>query len=62
VCSGVKVNTLAPGPRATNLNPRAATAGGDLAEAAAGAVRLALLADDGPTGQLFSWDGTLMPW
>jgi NAD(P)-dependent dehydrogenase (short-subunit alcohol dehydrogenase family) len=46
----------------TNLNPCAATAGGDPAEAAAGAVRLALLRDDGPTGQLFSWDGTVAPW
>jgi NAD(P)-dependent dehydrogenase (short-subunit alcohol dehydrogenase family) len=57
-----KVNALAPGLRATNLNPRAASAGGDPAEAAAGAVRLALLPDDGPTGQLFSWDGTVVPW
>jgi NAD(P)-dependent dehydrogenase (short-subunit alcohol dehydrogenase family) len=60
--NGVKVNALAPGLRATNLNPRAATVGGDPAEAAAGAVRLALLPDDGPTGQLFSWDGTVVPW
>ena len=59
---GVKVNALAPGVRATNLNPRAAAAGGDPAEAAAAAVRLALLPDDGPTGRLFSWDGTVVPW
>lgn len=59
---GVKVNALTPGLRATNLNPRAATAGGDPAEAAAGVVRLAVLPDDGPTGQLFSWDGTVAPW
>jgi NAD(P)-dependent dehydrogenase (short-subunit alcohol dehydrogenase family) len=59
---GFKVNALAPGLRATNLNPQAAAAGGGPAEAAAGAVRLALLPDDGPTGQLFSWDGTLVPW
>lgn len=59
---GVKVNALAPGLRATNLNPRAATAGGDPAEAAAGAVRLARLPDDGPSGQLFSWDGSVAPW
>jgi NAD(P)-dependent dehydrogenase (short-subunit alcohol dehydrogenase family) len=59
---GVNVNALAPGLRATNLNPQAAAAGGDPAEAAAGAVRLALLPDDGPTGQLFSWDGTVVPW
>jgi len=58
---GFKVNALAPGLRATNLNPQAA-AGGDPAEAAAGAVRLALLPDDGPTGRLFSWDGTVVPW
>jgi NAD(P)-dependent dehydrogenase (short-subunit alcohol dehydrogenase family) len=59
---GFKVNALAPGLRATSLNPQAAAAGGDPAEAAAGAVRLALLPDDGPTGQLFSWDGTVVPW
>jgi NAD(P)-dependent dehydrogenase (short-subunit alcohol dehydrogenase family) len=59
---GFKVNALAPGRRATNLNPQAASTGGDPAEAAAGAVRLALLPDDGPTGQLFSWDGTVVPW
>jgi NAD(P)-dependent dehydrogenase (short-subunit alcohol dehydrogenase family) len=59
---GIKVNALAPGLRATNLNPQARAAGGDPAEAAAGAVRLALLDDDGPTGQLFSWDGTVAPW
>jgi NAD(P)-dependent dehydrogenase (short-subunit alcohol dehydrogenase family) len=55
---GIKVNALAPGLRAANLNPRAATAGGDPAEAAAGAIRLALLPDDGPAGQLFSRGGT----
>jgi NAD(P)-dependent dehydrogenase (short-subunit alcohol dehydrogenase family) len=59
---GFKVNALAPGLRATNLNPQAAAAGGDPAEAAAGVIRLALLPDDGPTGQLFSWDGTVVPW
>ena len=58
---GFRVNALAPGLRATNLNPQAA-AGGDPAEAAAGAIRLALLPDDAPTGQLFSWDGTVVPW
>ncbi|USX52895.1 SDR family oxidoreductase [Lentzea sp. HUAS12] len=59
--TGFKVNALAPGLRATDLNARAA-AGGDPAEAAAGAVRLALLPDDGPTGGFFSWDGTAVPW
>ncbi|WP_439658591.1 SDR family oxidoreductase [Lentzea sp. HUAS TT2] len=58
---GFKVNALAPGLRATDLTARAA-AGGDPAEAAEGAVRLALLADDGPTGGFFSWDGTVVPW
>ncbi|MFB7598815.1 SDR family oxidoreductase [Streptomyces sp. NPDC056160] len=59
---GFKVNALAPGLRATDLNARAAAAGGDPEEAARGAVRLALLPDDGPTGAFFSWDGTPVPW
>jgi NAD(P)-dependent dehydrogenase (short-subunit alcohol dehydrogenase family) len=59
---GFKVNALAPGLRATNLNARAAASGGDPSVAAAGAVRLALLPDDGPTGQFFSWDGAVAPW
>jgi NAD(P)-dependent dehydrogenase (short-subunit alcohol dehydrogenase family) len=59
---GIKVNALAPGLRATKLNTRAAAAGGDPAEAASGAVRLALLPDDGPTGLFFSWDGTIVAW
>ncbi|MGF7233404.1 MAG: SDR family NAD(P)-dependent oxidoreductase [Frankia sp.] len=57
---GVKVNALAPGRRATNL--RAGVGGGDPAEAAAAAVRLALLPDGGPTGGFFSWDDTSVPW
>jgi len=60
--NGFKVNALAPGLRSTNLNARAAASDGDPAEAAAAAVRLALLADDGPTGKFFSWDGTIAPW
>lgn len=56
-----KVNALAPGLRRTNLIP-GATVGGDPAEAATGAVRLALLPDDGPTGALWSWDGGRVPW
>ena len=59
---GIKVNALAPGLRRTDLNAAAAASGGDPAEAAAGAVRLALLPDDGPTGEFFSWDGTPVPW
>jgi NAD(P)-dependent dehydrogenase (short-subunit alcohol dehydrogenase family) len=57
-----RINALAPGLRRTDLNERARTAEGDPAEAAAGAVRLALLDDDGPTGGFFSWDGTTVPW
>jgi NAD(P)-dependent dehydrogenase (short-subunit alcohol dehydrogenase family) len=60
--AGFKVNALAPGLRATNLSPLAAEAGADPAEGAAGAVRLALLPDDGPTGACFSWDGSAVPW
>jgi hypothetical protein len=58
---GIKVNAVAPGLRATNLSQQAAAAGGDPADAAAGAIRLALLSDDGPTGQLFARDGTAAP-
>lgn len=56
-----KINALAPGLRRTNLIA-GMTVGGDPAEAATGAVRLALLPDDGPTGALWSWDGTRAPW
>lgn len=56
-----KVNALAPGLRRTNLIA-GMSVGGDPAEAATGAVRLALLPDDGPTGALWSWDGTRAPW
>ncbi|MCH5672983.1 SDR family oxidoreductase [Streptomyces gilvus] len=59
---GFKVNALAPGLRATDLVPGAKAVGGDPAEGAEGAVRLALLPDDGPTGRFFSWDGTPVPW
>ena len=59
---GFKVNALAPGLRRTDLNDRAAASDGDPAEAAEGAVRLALLPDDGPTGEFVSWDGSPAPW
>jgi NAD(P)-dependent dehydrogenase (short-subunit alcohol dehydrogenase family) len=59
---GFKVNAMAPGLRRTGLNARAAAAEGDPAEAAEGAVRLALLGDDGPTGEFVSWDLTPVPW
>lgn len=61
VGDAIKVNALAPGLRLTNLIAGMST-GGDPAEAATGAVRLALLPDDGPTGALWSWDGTRAPW
>ncbi|MBY8878957.1 SDR family oxidoreductase [Actinacidiphila acidipaludis] len=59
---GFKVNALAPGLRNTDLNERARASDGDPAEAAAGAVRLALLPPDAPTGHFFSWDATEVPW
>ena len=59
---GVKVNALAPGIRATNLNPGAAARGGDPAEAAAAILHLAQIHDDAPTGRLFSYDGSVVPW
>ncbi|GIF48800.1 NAD(P)-dependent dehydrogenase (short-subunit alcohol dehydrogenase family) [Asanoa ferruginea] len=60
--AGFKVNALAPGLRRTDLNATAAASEGDPAEAAAAAVRLALLPDDGPTGEFHSWDETPVPW
>ena len=58
----MKVNALAPGLRATNLNRRPAEHGGAPAVAATEAVRFALLDDDGPTGDFFSWYSSLAPW
>ncbi len=57
-----RVNALAPGIRATDLNDRARTLGQDPAEGAVVEMRLALLPEDGPTGAFFSFDGTSMPW
>jgi hypothetical protein len=50
--------------RRTGLNgpARTSSSAGDPAEGAAGAVRLALLPDDGPTGGFFLWDGTTVRW
>jgi NAD(P)-dependent dehydrogenase (short-subunit alcohol dehydrogenase family) len=59
---GILVNALVPGLRRTDLNPGAQAADGDPAEAAAGAVRLATLPDDGPSGEFRSWDGSAAPW
>jgi NAD(P)-dependent dehydrogenase (short-subunit alcohol dehydrogenase family) len=58
----VLVNALAPGVRATNLNPYAAASDQDPAEAAEAILRLAQIPDDGPSGVLFSYDGTPVPW
>lgn len=57
---GFKVNAVAPGARATGLNP--SDRGGDPIAAAPEIVRLAGLADDGPTGGFFSYDGSVAPW
>ncbi|MFI5916296.1 SDR family NAD(P)-dependent oxidoreductase [Dactylosporangium sp. NPDC051541] len=57
-----RINALAPGLRRTDLNERAAAADGDPGEAAAAAVKLALLDDDGPTGVFHQFDGTTAPW
>ena len=65
---GFLVNALAPGARRTNLNPGMqgvglnTARGGDPAEGAAGVVTLLDLPADGPTGLLFSYDGTVAPW
>ena len=56
-----KVNALAPGLRRTDLNARASASDGGPAEAAAGAVRLALLPDDGPTARFLSWTAPQSP-
>ena len=57
---GIKVNALAPSLRRTDLNATAAASDGDPAEAAAGAVRLALLPDDGPAEVLLDETGPLV--
>lgn len=58
---GFKVNALAPGARATGLNPTASS-GADAGEAGAAIAELAGMPDDAPTGVLLSWDGTVAPW
>ena len=60
--ASMKVNALAPGLRATNLNNTAAEHGGDPAVAATEAVRLAMLDDDGPTGTFSTWDSSIASW
>ena len=57
--SRIKVNSADPGFTATDLNDHRGTQ--TVAEGAAEAVRLALLADDGPTGKFFNSSGE-EPW
>lgn len=44
------------------MRPGHLSSDADPAEGAAGAVRLALLPEDGPTGGYFSFDGSPIPW
>jgi hypothetical protein len=62
LCATIDSLRLAPGLRRTSLNTAAATSGGDPAEGAADAVRLALLPDGGPTAGFYDWTGTPQPW
>ncbi len=57
--TGIKVNAADPGFTATDLNGHRGTQ--TVPEGAAAAIRLALLADDGPTGGFFS-AGQREPW
>jgi len=57
--TAIKVNSADPGYTATDLNGRRGTQ--TVPEGAAEAIRLALLADDGPTGTYSDSKG-IMPW
>lgn len=60
---GVKVNAVCPGYRATELNGGQPTPGaGDPADGATVAVTMALIGDDGPTGQFVGHTGDVYPW
>lgn len=60
---GIKVNSVCPGYRATELNGGLPTPGaGDPAEGAQVAVAMALLAADGPTAQFRADTGVVYPW
>jgi NAD(P)-dependent dehydrogenase (short-subunit alcohol dehydrogenase family) len=61
--AGIKVNAVCPGYRATDLNRGLPNPGaGDPADGATIAVQLALIGDDGPSGEFFSDTGTRYPW
>ncbi len=57
--TSIKVNSVAPGYTATDLNQHRGTQ--SIPEGAAEIIRLALLADDGPTGTFSSAHG-IVPW
>jgi len=60
-----KVNAISPGYRGTELGgvkPEDKPGAGDPAEGALSVTRLALLADDGPTGEFHLDTGGLCPW
>jgi len=61
--SGILVNAVSPGYRATEINGDLPTPGaGDPAEGAAVAVRAALLPNDGPTATFMADTGQNYPW
>jgi NAD(P)-dependent dehydrogenase (short-subunit alcohol dehydrogenase family) len=61
--AGIKVNAVCPGYRATDLNRGLPYPGaGDPADGAKIAVELALIGDDGPSGEFVSDSGTRYPW
>jgi hypothetical protein len=57
---GIKITALAPGLRRTDLST-AARQRWRPGRGGGGRVRLALLPDDGHSGEFFSWDGTRSP-
>lgn len=60
---GIKVNAVCPGYRATGLNGGLPTPGaGDPADGARVAVTMAMIGDDGPSGQFHSDTGVVYPW
>ncbi|CAA9474728.1 MAG: hypothetical protein AVDCRST_MAG12-1063 [uncultured Rubrobacteraceae bacterium] len=56
----IKVNAVNPGFRSTDMNPMPGSR--DPAEGAAVATRMALIDEDGPTGEFHTDDGGTYPW